>query len=319
MPAGSTTRLPLHDQADPRAGVAGGVDELRQLVEPRLRRAVGLAGDVLAQHAEQSPRLRERVAGRHGDRLEPAAGVRREPWRRQSRGLALHRDHGEVVGDDVVQLAGDPGALLHRGLLALAHRHPLLRRGERVDDLRPPPRRLADDHRSDDEEEGHHAREPRGSAVERDGGVEEERQRERGAVHEAAAGNEVARQVEEHADRGDRQRRLPGAEQHEDAERGRAGREEREPGGDQERRDRQHVEGDGQRRVPLLLEREALVDVRGVDARLQRRDNGEGERQGDPAVPSREHTLRHDERALTVPDELHGSHCRDRRSTPRRA
>ena len=223
------------------------------------------------------------------------------------------------MGDDVVQLARDPGALLHCGLLSLAHRHPLLRRGERVDDLRPPPRRLADDHRPDDEQEGHDAREPGGSAVERDGGVEEERQRERGTVHEAAAGDEIAGQVEEDADRGERQRRLPGAEQHEDAERGRAGREEREPGGDEERRDREHVECDCQGRVSLLLEREALVDVGGVDARLERRDDREHERQGDPAVPSREHALRHDERALTVSDELHGRHCRDRRSTPPRA
>ena len=33
---GQQDRLPLHDQADPRAGVARGVHELRQLVEPRL-------------------------------------------------------------------------------------------------------------------------------------------------------------------------------------------------------------------------------------------------------------------------------------------
>ena len=210
------------------------------------------------------------------------------------------------MGDDVVQLARDTGSLLHRRLLALAQRHPLLRRGERGDDLRPSPGRLPDDHRRDDEQEGHDAREPGGAAVERDRSIDEERQRERGAVHEAATGNEVAGQVEEDADRGERQRRLPGGEQHEDAERCRAGGDEREPGGDEERRDRQHVEEDGQRRVALLLEREALVDVGRVDARLERRDDGEDERQGDPAVASREHALRDDERTLAVSDELHG-------------
>ena len=130
-------------------------------VEPRLRRAVGLAADVLAQHAEQPARLGQRVARRRRDRLEAAASVGGELGRRQPRRLALDRDHREMVRDDVVQLARDAGALLHRGLLAHALGHRLLRRVERGDRLRALARRLADEHRRGDEQERPDAREAR--------------------------------------------------------------------------------------------------------------------------------------------------------------
>ena len=61
------------------AGVARGVDQLGELVEAGLWRAVGLAGDVLAQHAEQPTSLGERVACRLCDRLEAAARIGGEP------------------------------------------------------------------------------------------------------------------------------------------------------------------------------------------------------------------------------------------------
>ena len=118
MPAGSAHDLALQDEADVRAGVARRVDQLRELVEARLRRALGVAVDVLAQDAEQPACLGERVARGRGDRLEAAARVGRELRRREPCRLALDGDHRQVVRDDVVQLARDRGPLLHRRLLA---------------------------------------------------------------------------------------------------------------------------------------------------------------------------------------------------------
>ena len=78
-----------------------------------MRRLVG------SQHPEQRAQLGERATGVVGDRIERRHGGRLRfgrPGRVGARsgagtGLGLDHDHAHVVGDDVVQLAGEMGAL----------------------------------------------------------------------------------------------------------------------------------------------------------------------------------------------------------------
>ncbi len=82
------------------------------------RRAVGRGrrASVAAQHAEQPPHVRHRLARRGAQRAELGTGSARSCRRTPSRGgLCPHRDHRHVVGNDVVHLAGDPGSLLEDG------------------------------------------------------------------------------------------------------------------------------------------------------------------------------------------------------------
>jgi ABC-2 type transport system ATP-binding protein len=111
-------RVAVNGQADAHAAAAGALDELRHPVEAGLGRAVGFAVDVSAQDAEQASHLGQRVAGGVADRGEALAPLGRHVRRRQARRLGLHGDHRDVVGDDVVQLAGDPRAFLRGRLLA---------------------------------------------------------------------------------------------------------------------------------------------------------------------------------------------------------
>ena len=117
--------------------------------------------------------------------------------------------------------------------------------------------------------------------------------------------DEIADAVERHAERGQGQRRLGRREDDEDEERRPRRGEEREPRHGEERRHRQDVQEDGKRRVALLAERELLVPVGRVEARLQRRDDGEDERQGDASVAAGEQAPGDDDRALAVSGELH--------------
>ena len=71
---------------------------------------LGQAG-VLAQHAEQAAHLGQPGPGGVADGGEPLGARVGQPGRGQPGGLGLHRDHRDVVGDHVVQLAGDPGPL----------------------------------------------------------------------------------------------------------------------------------------------------------------------------------------------------------------
>jgi hypothetical protein len=107
-------RLPGHGHGGREPGPAGAVDQLAEVPETRLRRALGGLG-VAAQHPEQAAHLVERLAGGLADGGEVAHAVLGQPADPVGGGLGLDRDHGHVVGDDVVQLAGDPGALLQDG------------------------------------------------------------------------------------------------------------------------------------------------------------------------------------------------------------
>ena len=99
-------------------------DQLVEAVQPRLRatRIARVAMVIVAvrpQHAEQAAQLGHRVAGGRADDLEPLAALLGHAGRGQAGGVGLDGDHGHVVGDDVVQLAGDAGALGQGGLVAL--------------------------------------------------------------------------------------------------------------------------------------------------------------------------------------------------------
>jgi hypothetical protein len=66
---------------------------------------------VLAQHAEQAAHLGQPGPGGVADRGQALGARRGQPGGGQPGGLGLHRDHRDVVGHHVVQLAGDPGPL----------------------------------------------------------------------------------------------------------------------------------------------------------------------------------------------------------------
>ena len=109
--------------------------ELVEVVEPRLRvRASASRLRVLAEDAEQAAHLgrarRAPSAPIASKCARPSSG--RPGVVRRAR-LGLDGDHRDVVGDNVVQLARDPSALLHRGLVLqrVDHRLPGLRPARR--------------------------------------------------------------------------------------------------------------------------------------------------------------------------------------------
>ncbi len=99
-----------HVGVDVQPGGAGAVDRgVEAGAQGELRRRLGV------QDVDQHGELVERPLGAQADVGEPLAALRRRRVCGQTSGAGLHRDHREVVGHDVVQLAGDPGALLLRG------------------------------------------------------------------------------------------------------------------------------------------------------------------------------------------------------------
>lgn len=115
-----------------RAGLA---NQSLEVGEPWLR-CEGSGLPVGAEHPEQASHRRECLTGGRLDRREVLGlrGVLRAEAPSYRRGLDGH--HADRVGDDVVQLAGDPGPLLDRPLeqlrrcqrplrprSALAHEH----------------------------------------------------------------------------------------------------------------------------------------------------------------------------------------------------
>ena len=93
------------------------VDQGVKLAEARLRGALGRS-DRGAHHAEQPTHLVEGGAGRVADRGEPLGAELRQAGDGEPGALCLDGDRRDVVGDDVVQLAGDPRALVEQRLLA---------------------------------------------------------------------------------------------------------------------------------------------------------------------------------------------------------
>ena len=71
---------------------------------------------VLTEDAEQPPHLGERVACGLADRAKCVLPLR-EGHQWSAVHLRLHRDRGDVVGDDVVQLPGDARPLAHGRLI----------------------------------------------------------------------------------------------------------------------------------------------------------------------------------------------------------
>ena len=81
------------------------------------RRSAGSSSASVAQDAEQPSHLGQRRAGGVADRRQLSGSGIGKPGRGQPGCLGLHGDHRDVVGDDVVQLAGDARPLAARGVL----------------------------------------------------------------------------------------------------------------------------------------------------------------------------------------------------------
>ena len=136
--AGSGARRPFDREAGGDPGADHLVHERLELRGARLgRESLAL---LRAQHAEQAPHLTQRLAARVADRAQRGGGLRRPLRGARRRAVRLHDHHRQRVRDDIVQLAGDPGALARgadrRLLIALERQQPvaLLQRG----DLGPP-------------------------------------------------------------------------------------------------------------------------------------------------------------------------------------
>jgi hypothetical protein len=100
------------------------VNDTSQLADARLGHHAR-AAVVAAQHAEHAAHLGQRLPPGARDRAQRFAGPLRRAVQRVSRPVRLHHHDADVVRDDVVQLAGDPGPLGGRGHLGLRVAFPL--------------------------------------------------------------------------------------------------------------------------------------------------------------------------------------------------
>nr|BFE85574.1 hypothetical protein GCM10020093_081750 [Planobispora longispora] len=114
---GQRDGLSRHLQPDRRPRAVHPRDQVRQGLRPDSRVVVRLVPVLRAEHVQELPHLRHRLAGRAlgGDEgLLGAPGIGRHG---RAAGADHHVDHADVVGHDVVQLAGDAAALgADRGL-----------------------------------------------------------------------------------------------------------------------------------------------------------------------------------------------------------
>ena len=111
---GERPRIALDRERHLEAARANLLGEFGDLAQAGLRRARG-RGRVGAEDAEQPAHLGQRLAARGRDRVEHGRRrVRRIDAASQRPGLHDHQT--DVVGDHVVQLARDAGALVDRGL-----------------------------------------------------------------------------------------------------------------------------------------------------------------------------------------------------------
>ena len=111
---GQRPRLALDRELDRQPALPGLRDELGQLREVGLRRQlVGLVG--AAEEAEQAVQLDDGLPAGGLDRAERLLGLVGLPRHDAPRRAGLDAHDADVVGDDVVQLARDPHALLEHG------------------------------------------------------------------------------------------------------------------------------------------------------------------------------------------------------------
>ena len=109
--AGEGGDIAVDLQVDGQAGAADRFDERVEVVEPRLGGELGVL--VLAPHrAEQAAHLRQRAAAGPLDALERLLVLVHLRGQLVADGADLQHHHAHGVGDDVVELARDPRALL---------------------------------------------------------------------------------------------------------------------------------------------------------------------------------------------------------------
>jgi len=101
-------------QLEPQPGVeqlAGLLEQAGELLHARLRFELAALVVGRTQHAEQPAHLRERLPSGAGDRGQRLPRLLRRRLERERGPIGLYHHHAHVVRDDVVQFAGDPGAL----------------------------------------------------------------------------------------------------------------------------------------------------------------------------------------------------------------
>jgi hypothetical protein len=115
---GDRTAVAVLGEARLEPGPAGVVDQAGQVIKAGLRGQVGAA--VVSQHAERTAELPKRVATGRRDGVEGGLGLVRLAAHDDRAGLGLHHHQADRVGEHVVHVPGDPGALPgRRGLVCL--------------------------------------------------------------------------------------------------------------------------------------------------------------------------------------------------------
>jgi hypothetical protein len=114
----------LDRQLDRQSGVANLLEQLGELLEPRLRRERRVRVLLGPDHPEQAAELAQRLAARRLDRRQRRPRPRRLRVKDVGARRRLNDHHAHVVRDHIVQLTRDPGLLArHRAarlLLPLA-------------------------------------------------------------------------------------------------------------------------------------------------------------------------------------------------------
>ena len=101
----------LDHQLDPEPGPPDLLDQGPHVGQAGLGGEAGRLVAVAAQHPEQPAHLDQGLAAGGGDRLEGPGRPARVALARHRAGLGLDHHHADVVGDHVVELAGDAGPL----------------------------------------------------------------------------------------------------------------------------------------------------------------------------------------------------------------
>src|SRR6266536_908396 len=109
--------LALHHQRRRQAGLVGALDEGGQLRDGWLWRELVGCWAAPLEDADQPAHLAERLPAGGVDEAQPGIGLGGAGAEQGSGGVGLHRDHADVVRDDVVQLAGDAGAFGQDGVV----------------------------------------------------------------------------------------------------------------------------------------------------------------------------------------------------------